>query len=309
MRRPSPDPIWPEASGNPGGTELLGRWEALFGKAPRLRPWVDQMIGRHRLRLTESGAAAVEVERTLWLELSRWLVDFEALPEFAVNAIAVTLEDEAAHEVDPGKPDDAEIGPPVTPEQMVSDCEALLSDAAFALAWHCVDACLRPRLVNSGELSRIPETDWFALIHASARPQPVLTAQAAITLVLHLLSPAWARHPAGLRHAALRLFLARAEDLRGDLKRLCASLPPHWGLEPAHLPAFVAAAAKARAALVDASRLCARIAASARARPGGLALLGEDSAPPASPEELGALFRNTRKYGHMEGFRQLLSLL
>src|SRR5437762_770025 len=177
------------------------------------------------------------------------------------------------------------------------------------LAWHCVDACLRPQLVTSGELSRIPQTDWFALLHATARPQPVLTAQVAITLVLHVLSPAWARNPAACRHAALRLFLARPEDLRGDLRRLCASLPPHWALEPAQLPAFVAAAAKARVALMDASGLCARMAASARARPGGLALLGADSAPPASPEELGALFRNMRKYGHMGGFRQLLSLL
>ena len=309
MRRASLDPIWPEPSGTADGTELVDRWEALFGRAPRLRPWVDQMLGRHRLRLTESGAAPVEVERTLWLELSRWLVDFEALPEFAVSAIAVTLEDEAAHEVDPGSPDDDELAPSLTPEQVVSDCEALLSDAAFALAWHCVDACLRPQLVTSGELSRIPQTDWFAVLHATARPQPVLTAQVAITLVLHVLSPAWARNPAACRHAALRLFLARPEDLRGDLRRLCASLPPHWALEPAQLPAFVAAAAKARVALMDASGLCARIAASARARPGGLALLGADSAPPASPEELGALFRNMRKYGQMGGFRQLLSLL
>src|SRR5947207_464294 len=132
--------IWPEPSGTADGTELVDRWEALFGRAPRLRPWVDQMLGRHRLRLTESGAAPVEVERTLWLELSRWLVDFEALPGFAVSAIAVTLEDEAAHEVDPGSPDDDQLAPSLTPEQVVSDCEALLSDAAFALAWHCVDA-------------------------------------------------------------------------------------------------------------------------------------------------------------------------
>src|SRR5437667_138333 len=126
MRRASLDPIWPEPSGTPDGTELVDRWEALLGKAPRLRPWVDQM-----------------------------------------------------------------------------------------LAWHCVDACLRPQLVTSGELSRIPQTDWFALLHATARPQPVLTAQVAITLVLHVLSPAWARNPAACRHAALRLFLARPEDLRG----------------------------------------------------------------------------------------------
>ena len=309
MSRPAPDPIWPEPSGTPSGPEVVDRWEAIFGKAPRLRPWVDQMLGRHRLRLVESGAGAVEVERTLWLELSRWLVDFEALPEFAVSAIAVTLEDEAVHEVDPGPVDDAGIAPCPTPEQMVSDCEALLSDAAFALAWHCVDARLRPQLLVGDELSRIPETDWFALLHSSARPQPLLTAQVAITLVLHVLSPAWSRNPPASRHAALRLFLARPEDLRGDLPRLCASLPPHWALAPVHLPAFVAAAAKARVALADASGLCARIAASARSRPGGLALLGDDSTQEASPEELGALFRNMKKYGHMRGFRQLLSLL
>ena len=52
-----------------------------------------------------------------------------------------------------------------------------------------------------------------------------------------------------------------------------------------------------------------RIVASAKARPGGLALLADGSAAPASPEELGALFRNVRKYRHMGGFQQLLSAL
>jgi hypothetical protein len=278
MGRPEPD--------------LMRRWEALLKKAPRLRPWVDEMLERRRLP-----------------ELSRWLVDFEALPEFAVSAIAVTLEDDATHAVELAAPDETAPCSPASPEQAVSDCEALLSDAAFALALHCVDARLRPQLVMPEELSRVPEADWFALLHAGARPQPVLTAQVAITLVLHVLSPGWALQPKDRRHAALRLFLARAQDVRGDLQRVCASLPLHWSLTPAQLPAFVAAAARAQIALADSSGLCARIAASAKARPGGLALLTDGSVPPASPEELGALFRNVRKYGHMAGFRQLVSLL
>ena len=101
MRRLRPESIWPELSASPGGPELVHRWEALLDKAPRLSPWLDQMLGRHRLRLQESGAAAFEIERTLWHELAQWLADFEALPGFAVSAIAVTLEDERAHEVDP----------------------------------------------------------------------------------------------------------------------------------------------------------------------------------------------------------------
>src|SRR2546428_7531889 len=103
--------------------------------------------------------------------------------------------------------------------------------------------------------------------------------------------------------------LARPDDLRGDLQRLCSSLPSHWGLEPGQLAAFVAAAGRARVGLADASALCARIVASARAHPGGLALLADSPAAPASPEELGALFRNVRKYRHIGGFQQLLSAL
>src|SRR5207253_3923185 len=79
VRRLRPELIWPELSASPGGPELVHRWEALLDKAPRLRPWVDQMLGRHRLRLQESGAAGFEIERTLWEELAQWLADFEAL--------------------------------------------------------------------------------------------------------------------------------------------------------------------------------------------------------------------------------------
>jgi len=309
VRRMRPESMWPEPGASPSGAELVHRWEALLDKAPRLRPWVDQMLGRHRLRLQESGAPGFEIEQTLWQELAHWLADFEALPGFAVSAIAVTLEDDGAHEVDPDFSTIAAEPVAASPEQAVGELETLLSDAAFALAFHCVDARLRPRLPASGELARVPESDWFALLRASARPQPALTPQVAITLVLHLLSPEWARNPATCRHAALRLFLARPDDLRGDLQRLCSSLPSHWGLEPGQLAAFVAAAGRARVGLADASALCARIVASARAHPGGLALLADSPAAPASPEELGALFRNVRKYRHIGGFQQLLSAL
>lgn len=309
MRRMQPDSMWPEPSGSARAPEVADRWEALLEKAPRLRPWVDQMLGRRRLRLQQSGVAQVEVEQTLWQELSRWLRQFEELPEFAVSAIAVTLDDEALHEVDPGAADSADAPAAASPEQAVLELETLLSDATFALAFHCVDACVRPRLPVAPELAGVPEADWFALLHASGRPQPALSAQVAVALVLHALSPGWARHPAACRHAALRLFLADPDDLRGDLQRLCAALPSGWGLQTVHLPAFVAAAGHARLAFAEASGLCARFVSSLKARPGGLALLADRPAGPASPEELGALFRNAGKYGEIGGFRKLLALL
>jgi len=309
VRRMRPDSIWPEASASSSGAELVQRWEALLDKAPRLRPWVDQMLGRERTRLQESGVAQLEVERTLWQDLSKWLFDFEALPAFAVSAIAVTLEDPALHEVRPAPGTPEETAAAESPERAVSELETLLADPAFALAFHCVDVRLRTRLPAGPDLACVAESDWFALLHASARPQPALTAQVAVTLVLHVLSSGWARHPASARRAALRLFLASPADLRGDLQRLCSSLPSHWSLLPAQLPAFVAAARAARVALADASGLCARVVAAAKDRPGGLALLADGTGAVPSPEEVAELFRNARKYGHMGGFRQLLSLL
>ena len=151
MRRMHPEPTWPEASGSAGAPDVAGRWEALLDRAPRLRPWVDQMLGRRRLRLQQSGVGQLEVERTLWHELSRWLQQFEELPEFAVSAIAVTLEDEALHEVDPDAGAASEPSSAASPEQAVLELETLLSDATFALAFHCVDACVRPRLPASDE--------------------------------------------------------------------------------------------------------------------------------------------------------------
>lgn len=309
MRRLRLESSWPEPSGSAGSPELADRWEALLDRAPRLRPWVDQMLGRRRLRLQESGAGQVEVERILWQELSRWLLQFEALPDFAVAAIAITLEDEGLHEVDPAASDAAEASPAHSPEQAISDLETLLSDAAFALAFHCLDACIRPCLPADPGLLGVREADWFALLHASGRPQPALSAEVAVALVLHALSPGWARSPAPSRQAALRLFLADAKDLRGDLQRLCAALPSHWSLSPAHLPAFVAGAAALRSGFAEASSLCARFVCSVRSHPGGLALLADRSAGPAAPEEIGALFRNAKKYVQIGGFRKLLSIL
>ena len=155
----------------------------------------------------------------------------------------------------------------------------------------------------------MPEADWFALLHASARPQPALSAEVAVALVLHALSPGWARHPAACRHAALRLFLADGGDLRGDLQRLCAALPAGWG--PAdRAPARVRRRRQSRPAGV---RRCfgalRKVRFLSQGAPGGLALLGGRPAGPASPEEVGALFRNAGKYGGIGGFRKLLSLL
>jgi len=308
VRRLRTEAIWPETSASASGPELVQRWEAFLDKAPRLRPWLDEMLGQQRLRLQQRGVAQPEVEQTLWQELSRWLLDFEALPEFAVSAIAVTLEDETFHQVDADVAEPIEVGTP-SPERAVSELETLLSDPAFALALHCIDVRLRPGLAASPELARVPESDWFALLHASARPQPALTAQVAVTLVLHVLSSGWARHAGACRHAALRLFLAGPGDLRGDLQRLCSSLPPQWGLVPNQLPAFVSAAQAARVGLGEASRLCARFVAATKERPGGLSLLADESAGPPSPAEVAELFRNFWKYAHMGGFRRLVSLL
>ncbi len=309
MRRMRPDSIWPDAKASSSGAELVHRWEALLYRAPRLRPWLDQMLGQKRTRLQESGVVQIEVERTLWQELSRWLADFEALPAFAVSAIAVTLEDEALHQVEPDDERLEESALTASPERAVSELETLVADPAFALAFHCVDVRLRPQLPPDPQLAGVSESDWFALLHASARPQPALTAQVAITLVLHVLSTSWARVPAAARHAALRLFLAAPAHLSGGLQRLCASLPARWALTPADLPAFVAGGQAARAAFAQATGLCARFVAAARNRPGGLSLLADESAGVASPVEVAELFRNSRKYQHMGGFRQLLSLL
>src|SRR5437016_3328277 len=88
--RESGVPRFPDPAHSDGrGAELAARWEALLAKVPRLRPWLEQMLGWQRRLLEERGAG--EVERQLWAQLARWLHDLEALPQFAVSAIATTL--------------------------------------------------------------------------------------------------------------------------------------------------------------------------------------------------------------------------
>jgi hypothetical protein len=313
------DPGFPELSACPAGAEeLVHRWEVLLARSPRLRPWLAQMLGRHRALLQETLGGA-EVERALWGELARWLRDFEKLPQFAVSAIATTLQEEERAAVGAGPERDFAGAAADSPERAVAELQALLADPAFALAFHCVDARLRPPLAASlaaaPSLSRIPEAAWFGLLHASGPPQPLLTPDVAVALVLRVLSPEWARLPAAMRKAALRLFHAGAGDLRAadaHLRRLCEPLPPAWQLGPAGLPEFVAAAGRTRAALAEACDLCARFVAAAAAqglRRGGLAVLQESGAQAAGAGEVAELAQTARKYKEMAGFQKLLALL
>ena len=50
---------------------------------------------------------------------------------------------------------------------------------AFALAFHCIEVRLRPALQQPP-----PASVWFGLLHASLAPQPLLTPQVAVGLVL-----------------------------------------------------------------------------------------------------------------------------
>jgi hypothetical protein len=328
LRLDSIRPGFPEPSACPDGAELLERWESLLRKVPRLRPWVGEMLGQQRVLLVArlEGQPPLVIERSLWQELARWLRDFEALPQFAVSAIATTLQDgeRETREVraPPGCESAAILADAVfhSPESAVSEMEALLSDPAFALAFHCVEVRLRPRLASAVEaapgLSRVPEAAWFGLLHSSAPASPLLTPDVAVALVLRVLSSEWMTLPTEARRAALRLFGAHPSELRGSaqLDRLCRSLPPSWGVLPENAPEFVAVSNQARLALGDASRLCNRIAASVISakgppRQGGFALIEVGGAAPAAPEQLEELSQTARKYLGMAGFRRLLALL
>jgi hypothetical protein len=260
------------------------------------------MIAQRRALLCESAVekAAANVERALWTDLERWVVQFEALPRFAVSAIATTLQ-----ESKPARPE-PETEPPAashaeSPERALDDLESLLGDPVFALAFHCVEARVRPALP-----ALIPEWAWFGLLHASAPAQPLLTADVAVTLVLRVRAGDWPRLPASARAAALRLFHAGAADLRATsaIERLRAQLP--WPVDAA---AFVAAAAPVRAALAQACDLCSRIAAGVKTRRGSFSVLQASPAPPATAEELAELFRTANQYAHVHGFHRLVSLL
>jgi hypothetical protein len=320
---------FPDLSACPDA-ELAQRWTAMLGRAPRLRPWLERMVRQRRVVLQQSGHGSVE--EAIWLDLSRWLQEFEALPHFAVTAIAVTLE-EPGHDgwregtgrkeraerdgwrEGTGRKERAEGEPrqPLpaqteSPERAATELESLLCDPAFALAFHCVDARLRPALPGGP----IPEPAWFGMLHASAPPQPLLTPEVAVGLVLRVSSADWARLPSGERKAALRLFHAAPADLRAAeiVQGLCARVPAAWGLSLASAAEFVSAAARARAALTDACGLCARLAAAARpSRSGGLSVLHLAGAPAASADDLAGLAQTARKFAQMAGFRRLLALL
>jgi hypothetical protein len=173
-----------------------------------------------------------------------------------------------------------------------------LADPCFALAFHCVEARIRPAL------SQLTDEVWFGLLHASAPQGVLMTPDVAVSLVLRVRSAGWARRPADQRKAALRLFHARATD---PVQRLRQLAPPDWA--SLDLPAFVATAHATRKAFEDAGGLCGRLAASTRERSGGLAALQLVNSPPASPSEISELFRFAREFKHVPGYRQLLSSL
>jgi len=315
---------FPEPSARPDGAELLARWESLLRKVPRLRPWVVEMLGQRRVlavaRLESEPPLAIE--RSLWQELARCLREFEALPPFAVTAIATALEagERDSRGAPPTAAEEALADGIPSPERAVAETEALLADPAFALAFHCVEARLRPRLASALEATprhrRLPVWACFGLLHASAPPCALLTPDVAVALVLRVRSAEWITLPAGSRRSALRLFGAHPSDLRdpAQLDRLCRSLPPAWGVLPEEAPDFVAVSSHARLALADASRLCNRIAGSVTSghrgsRWGGFALIEVDKALAAAPQELEELAETARKHGGLAGFRRLLALL
>jgi hypothetical protein len=315
---------FPQASSE--NAVVQDRWESLLGKTPRLRPWLSQMLQRRRMVLAErlGSEAAGEIDRLLWNELGRWLRDFEALPSYAVSAIAVDLFDEPAPKVAERRPSEPAAMPDAearSPENAACELEALVADPAFALAFHCIEARVRPRLEPATKgrpsLARVPEAAWFGLLHASVPAEPRLTARVAISLVLRMLSPGWGAQPAIARKAALRLFHAGPLDVRSGADSLRAALPPDWELSAQAVPDFVAAASQARKGLSESSALCARLVSrigatcrrTGKARPGGLGLLQEDGAGTASDAEAREVAETARKYGQMTGFGPLLDVL
>lgn len=298
LRAGFPDP----AAAPDGCAGLLARWAAVLDRAPRLRPWLSGMIAQRRALLCESAvdAAAANVERALWADLERWVVQFEALPGFAVSAIATTLQETGPARSEP-EAEPPSAGTAESPERVLDDRESLLGDPVFALAFHCVEARVRPALS-----ALVPDWAWFGLLHASAAPQPLLTPDVAVLLVLRVRAGEWPRLPASARVAALRMFHASAPDLRAvaAIERLRGQLP--WPVDAA---AFVSAAGRARAALAEACELCARIAAAVKTRRGSFSVLQPSPSAPATPEELAELSRTASKYAHMHGFHRLLSLL
>jgi hypothetical protein len=282
--------------------KLLERWESLLDKSPRLAPWLDQTL-RGRRSLLQQRAVGVEIEKILWRDLTRWLPDFEALPSFAVSAIATTLEEKREVAAPPlPKVEHASV----EASDRITELETLAADPTFALAFHCVDARIRPLLTPL-----LPENVWFGLLHASAPTSAELNAGVAVGLVLRLASGTWPDLPSEKRRAALRAFLLSAADLRASqtiLQKLCAGLP--FELSPQQLPDLVSASQKLRRAFDEAARLCSRIVSRLSSRPGGLSLLGgAGCGETATDEEIAELRACARRQSRMAGFDRLLRLL
>src|SRR5207302_7661837 len=103
--------------------------------------------------------------------------------QFAVSAIATTLDDAEKPAARPEPAESEERAFAESPESAVADLETLLSDPAFALAWHCVEARLSPALAiarSAPSLAGVPEEVFIGLLHASAERRPVLSAETAI---------------------------------------------------------------------------------------------------------------------------------
>jgi len=254
----------------------------------------------------------------LWTEMSRWLSDFEALPPFAVSAIATTIEEKR-------EPPPIRLEKPLeitleSPETALSELEALADDPAFALAHHCVETRIRPHLHPL-----LPDGAWFGLLHASAQANAQLSAATAVGLVLRVSSRSWQAQPSEVRRAAMRLFQATPADLKASesfrqkasedlgvggktsdtFRKLCAPL----NVDPARLPELVAAGQRLRKAAAEAASLCAGLVARLSKRPGGLSLLGQDGDVPATDAEVAELREHARRQTRMAGYGRLLRLL
>jgi hypothetical protein len=277
--------------------QLQERWEELLGKSPRLVPWLDETLRSRRSQLS-GRVVGVEIERVLWTEMSRWLTDFEALPPFAVSAIATTLEEK--REVAAPRPEPVFVLAE-SPERTATELEALAADPTFALAFHCVEARVRPWLTPL-----LPAPTWLGLLHASAPIDPQLTPSTAIALVLRLSSASWQAQPSELRRAALRLFHLTPADLKtSSAQKLCATLK----LSHDSLPEVAGTSVRLRKSLPDASRLCASLVARLSKRPGGLSLLQQEGTTPATDSEVAELRETARRHTRMAGFDRLLRLI
>lgn len=304
---------------------LLARWESLLGKAPRLSTWLDETLRGRRAELSQEFASG-EVERVLWTEMSRWLNDFEALPSFAISAIAVTIaEQREPLTIKLEKPAEITLD---SPESALTELEALAADPAFALAHHCVEVRIRPHLPPL-----LPESAWFGLLHASAQANPQLSAATAVGLVLRVSSRSWQAQPSEVRRAAMRLFQVTPAELKSSenlakaaaktsesfrakssemfaktsdtFGRLCATLD----VDPARLFELVAASQRLRKASAEAAGLCAGLVGRLSKRPGGLSLLGQDDGEKATDAEVAELREHARRQTRMAGYGRLLRLL